>query len=221
MNEIFNVEKIMSFCNYIFYTLVLNILFLFSNIPMVLFLTTVGIGEIDTYLFLFTLCFIPVAPSLCAVFYCMNKLIRDKDIRVFYDYKKGYTKNFKQSILFSIGEAVIFIILNINLKAFMTIIPSFFFTIVFSILLLMMFLVTPNIYMLTMRFKMSLLDILKAAITITIGKPLLTLGNLSAFLFTLMLYEIVPGTIVLFFISIYSFLVLWINQKLLISLEDK
>lgn len=219
MNGAFNIERIMSFCNYIFCILLLNLLFIFSNIPVIVFLLGIGIEGIDTYLFLFSICSIPVGPSLCAVFYCMHKLIRQKDICVFRDYIKGYTQNFKQSLIFAIGQSVLFVMLNVNLKAFMM--HSFLFTVIFSVLLFIMLLVTPNLYIITMRFKMSLFDILKAAVTITVSKPLLTLGNMASFLFTLMLYEIVPGTTILFFISIYSFLVLKINQKLLNDLESK
>ena len=71
LSEFFNVERIMDFCYKIWYFLVINFLFVISNIPVLLFLLLVGGSQIRTYLPLFLLSLAPMAPALSAVMYAL------------------------------------------------------------------------------------------------------------------------------------------------------
>ena len=61
----------------------------------------------------------------------------------------------------------------------------------------------------------------KGAVFLTITKPALTFGNLVAAVFILMLLEIQAGTVVLFMVSIYGFLVVFINRKVMRMLDEQ
>ena len=50
MNNIFTIQKILNFFNYVFYFFVLNLVFLLFNIPLLAFIFLVGISKIGTYL---------------------------------------------------------------------------------------------------------------------------------------------------------------------------
>lgn len=219
MSSVFNIEKIMGFCSIICQSLGLNLLFLFSNLPLVWFFFSVGLTQAETYLFLFCLCLIPLGPSLCALFYTMHKLMRDGDIKLFASYKKGYRNNVKQGIILASMEALFLFIIQVNHKAFTQVYPSFFLSFLFGILFILLILLTPNLYLLAMHYEMKIIDIIKSALAITIGKPIFTLGNLAAFFFGLVAYDIAPGIAILFVGSVYAFFVLFMNKRLFDLLE--
>ena len=99
MNNIFTLQKILNFFNYVFYFFVLNLVFLLFNIPLLAFIFLVGISKIGTYLPLFLITLIPFGPSITMLLYCTGKLIRNKDLDLIYDIKLGMKLNFKQSII--------------------------------------------------------------------------------------------------------------------------
>lgn len=219
MSEIFNIEKIMGFCSMICHSLGLNLLFFLSNLPLLGFFFNLGIGSADTYLFLFCLCLIPLGPSLCALFYTMHRLMGEGDIKLFSVYKKGYVNNLKQGIILSSLEAAILGILQVNYKAFTQIYPSFALALLFELLTILLILITPVLYLLTMHYEMKIMDIIKSALAITIGKPVLSVGNGAAFVFGLVFYDIVPGIGILFVASVYAYLILFMNKRLFKMLE--
>lgn len=219
MSEAFSWERIMSFCNYIWYFLILNILFLFSNIPLFVFIFGIGISKIAELFPAFLLCLLPLGPSLCAIFHCMNKLIINKDIYSFREFVKGYKSNFVQSFFLGAIHLGIIFMLVMDIQLFTKIYPNFVFTIIFIILLVLTILITPNLYLLIMKFKLKNLQVIKTALAITIGKPVLTLGNAAAFLVILILFEITAGTTFLFMGSVYGFLIVFMNKSFLETLE--
>ena len=88
LGELFNLERILGFCEKFLYFLKINCLFLLSNLPVLLFFLFVGISQVRTYLPLFLLCLIPAGPTVSAVFFSMNRMLRGtetgawKDIRI-------------------------------------------------------------------------------------------------------------------------------------------
>ncbi len=94
MEELFNIEKVLGFCEKVCYFFTVNLLFMISNTPVLLFLLFVGAGQIRECLPLFLVCLLPMAPSLSAVMYAMNRLIRGMEGKALRDYKKGYTRDF-------------------------------------------------------------------------------------------------------------------------------
>ena len=67
--ELFNLERILGFCEKFLYFLKINCLFLLSNLPVLLFFLFVGISQVRIYLPLFLLCLIPAGPAVSAVFF--------------------------------------------------------------------------------------------------------------------------------------------------------
>lgn len=221
LKEALDIEKFLSFFNSIFFLLFLNLLFLASNIPFLLFFFGIGISEAGTYLPLFLLCLVPLGPSLSALFHSMEKWRINKDVYPFREYAKGYRKNFGQAVLASALQMAFAFILITNMKMFGSLFPSFFLNIFYLILFAVMILMTPNIYLLIMKFKMNLRQIFKTALVITISKPLLTLGNAAAFCIVLVFFELVSGTTFLFIGSIYALILMTMNKKLLEELAAK
>lgn len=220
LSEIFSFEKFISACQYICWFLILNLLFIISNAPLIIFILGVGIDEIMNYLPFFMLCTLPLGPSLCAMFSSMRRLIKEKDVRPFYQFKRSYLQNARQSYLVSaLMTLAIFILVN-NLYLFTKMhyfLPAI---ILFGFFLLLLLCTIPHTYMLMTRYQMPIKTILKTALILTITRPGMTLGNCTSFLVCCMIFEIKPGTSILFIGSIYAFLIVFINRSLYKTLDS-
>lgn len=221
MEELFNIERVLGFCEKICYFFTVNLLFILSNTPVLLFLLFVGAGKIRECLPLFLLCLVPAAPALSAVMYAMNRLIRGTEGRALRDYKSGYCTDFLQKALLGAGQLLAILICWTNIEFFSIQIRIFPLVILFVLLFAAAVLVTPNLYMLASRYKMGNLEIVRTAVTLMIAKPVFTLGNIVALLLILAAFEISARTTVLFMGSVYGFLVMFMNQSVMKKLEER
>ncbi|MGL5354664.1 MAG: DUF624 domain-containing protein [Clostridium sp.] len=220
MSEIFSLDKIFDTFNYIFWFFLLNLFFMVLNIPIVSFFIFVGISDIFSYLPLFLLCLIPIGPTITALLYCTGKLIRNKSINVFSDFLNGLKLNFVQATGFWCFELLIVFMLYSNIKFFSVVNYNLVLTCVFAALLILLLLVTPYIYILISRFSMKSMDIIKASFILAFTRPILTISNILVLIVSLILFEMSPGTIVLFVSSIITYLLSFTNKSLLSELES-
>lgn len=217
----FNMEKVNEVFNYIFTFLILNILFWLFDFPIIAFAAAFGISweVIKQYYPALIVCLIPMGPALCALFHCMNRLIRDKEIGWIRDFWKGYRQNFLAAFFTAVVQGVLVLMLITNIEFFIQTMPALVY--VFIILLLLVVLSIPTAYLLIMKFKMRPYQLLKATITITFAKPACTIGNAAAFFVMLILFGFSAGTTILFVASVYAFLVVFMNQKMLAELAGE
>ncbi len=221
MEELFHIEKVLGFCDKVWYFFTVNLLFVISNFPILLFLLFIGAGQIRECLPLFLLCLVPMAPALSAVMYTMNRLIHGTEGKAVKDYKKGYCSDFLQKVGLGAGQMLVIIMCWTNIEFFTLQVRIFPFTIIFMILFAAAVLVTPNLYMLASRYEMKNVQIARTAVTLLIAKPVAALGNIVALGVVLAAFEISAGTTVLFMGSVYGFLVMFMNQSVLRKLESK
>lgn len=217
--EVFQVEKVLGFCEKLWYLIGVNFLFLISNLPVLLFLLFVGSGQIRTCLPLFLLCLAPAGSALSALFYTMNRLLSRTESGAWRDYRKAYTDDWKQKYLLGGGQMLVLFILETNIEFFALQIPVFPLMIFFAVLFAAAILVTPNLYLLASRYQMRNRDIVKSALILLVTRPVSTLGNVVALGVILMLFELKAGTAVLFMGSVYGILVAFMNQRVLRTLE--
>ena len=219
MGELFRIDRIMGFCEKVCYFFIINLLFIVSNIPALLFLLFVGAGQIRDCLPLFLLCLLPMAPALSAVMYAMNRIIRGTEGKAIRDYRKGFFSGFWQKIRLGCGQLFVIFMCQANMEFFSVRMKSLWMAVVFAVLFAMAILITPTLYMLVSRYEMTDIQLIKAAVTLMIAKPVFTLGNIAALCLILAAFEISAGTTVLFMGSVYGFLVMFMNQSLLRKLE--
>ena len=216
----FNFEKIFDSFNYVFWFFLLNLFFMLFNIPLILFFIFIGISNIFKYFPLFLICLLPAMPTFTALLYCMNKIIVNKDLNIIKDFTNGIKLNFKQSFLIWFIELLLIIIIYFNIRFFSLIMYNVVLVCLFSAIAIIIATVTPFIFILISRFKMKTIDILRTSFILCFTRPILTITNLLLFIFSLILFEITPGTIILFISSLLSFSLLFINKSLLYELED-
>ena len=221
MGELFNIEKVLGFCEKICYFFTVNLLFIISNIPVLLFLLFVGAGQIRECLPLFLLCLLPMAPALSAVMYAMNRLIHGTEGRALRDYRKGYFSDLWQKAELGAGQLLVILVCWTNIEFFSVQIRILPLAVLFIILFAAAVLVTPNLYLLISRYEMSNLQIARTAVTLLVAKPIAALGNIVALGVVLAAFEISAGTTVLFMGSVYGFLVMFMNQSVMRQLEER
>lgn len=220
LNEIFNMEKILGACERFLYFLKINFFFLLSNLPVLLFFLFVGIRQVRTYLPLFLLCLLWAGPALCALFFSMNRVLHRMDTTAFRDYKTGYLDSWgKKMGITAIHLLLIWVFWN-NVEFFSLQIPILPLTLLFALLFGAAVIVTPNLYLLASRYEMKVKDLFRGAFTLCITRPVLTLGNTAVLAVVLMLLEIQAGTFILFIASIYGFIVVFMNQRVLRAIEE-
>lgn len=220
MEELFNIEKVLGFCEKVCYFFIVNVLFVISNIPVLLFLLFVGAGQIRECLPLFLVCLIPMAPALSAVMYAMNRLIQGVEGNALRDYKKGYVRDFLQKAELGAGQMLVLLMCWTNIEFFTVQLRCLPLAVLFILLFAVSVLATPNLYMLASRYEMGKVQIAKTAVTLLFVKPVFTPGNIVAFFLILASFEISAGTTVLFMGSAYGFLVMFMNQTVMRQLEN-
>ncbi|WP_291651016.1 DUF624 domain-containing protein [Clostridium sp.] len=216
----FNFEKIFDSFNYVFWFFLLNLFFMLFNIPLILFFIFIGISNIFRYFPLFLVCLLPTMPAFTALLYCMNKIVVNKDLNIIKDFINGIKLNFKQSLLIWFFELSLIIIIYFNIRFFSLLKYNIVLVCLFSAIAIILAAVTPFIFILISRFKMKNINILRTAFILCFTRPILTITNLLLFIFSLILFELTPGTIILFISSLLSFSLLFINNSLLQELES-
>lgn len=219
LGEIFNLEKVQSFCETVCFFVGVNFMFLVSNLPLLLFCFLVGISRAGIYYYLFLLCLLPMAPALAAVFWAMNRLLKKEDGGGIRDFCRGYRRNFLPALKVGAVQALLLFLTRTNLVFFrdgMPVFPVY----VFSLLLFALtVLLTPILYLLVARYELSVLAVYKTAVILEIGRPVFTLGDTAALGLILMAFELAPGPAVVFMGSAYGFLIVFMNQRMLQKFE--
>ena len=219
-SEVFQMDKILGFCEKLWYVIGANLLFLLSNLPALLFFLFVGASQVRTCLPFFLLCMVPARPALSALFYTMNRLLSKTETGVWRDYRKAYRDDWGQKYLLAAGHMFLILVFEINIEFFAVQIPVFPLMILFVILFAAALAVTPNLYLLASRYRMKNRDIVKTSLILLVTRPVSTLGSIVSLGVILMLFELKAGTAVLFMGSLYGFLIAFMNRKVLHSLEE-
>lgn len=210
----------MGACERILYFLMINFLFLLSNVPVLLFFLFVGISQVRTYLPLFLVCMIPAGPALCAVFFAMNRVIHKTDTSAWKDYKTGYLDSWGRKAGITAVQMLLLWMFWTNIEFFSVEIPLLPLVILFILLFAVCLLITPDLYLLASRYEMKAKDIFRGAVVLCVTRPVITLGNAAMLAVILILLEIQAGTTVLFMASVYGFMVVFMNQKVLRTIES-
>lgn len=218
--EIFQIEKILGVCDRILYFLKINFFFLVSNLPVLLFFLFVGISQVRTYLPLFLICAVWAGPAQSAVFFAMNRVLHKTDTTAWKDYKTGYLDSWGSKMGIAVIQLFLVWMFWTNVEFFSMEIPVLPLTILFFLLFAGVIIMTPDLYLLASRYEMKVKDVFKGAVILGFTRPVITLGNTAMLVIVLILLEIQPGTFMLFIASIYGFMVVFMNQKVMRVIEE-
>lgn len=220
LNELFNIEKVFGFCEKVCFFLIVNVLFFISCMPVLLFFLFVGISQVRTYLPLFLFCMLSVPPAFCAVLYAMKHMINGIERGAVKDYIRGYKTDFFQKLRLGFCHLLVIFILWNSIEFYTKQFAVLPLAIIFTLLFVFSIIITPNMYMLAAGYEMSNAAIAKSACILTITKPVYTLGTAAAFCLMLAAFEVLAGTAVLFMVSIYGFLIVFMTSGMFRELEN-
>lgn len=221
LSEVFNVEKALDICNKIWYFFLINLLFMISNLPILLVVLFVGMDQLRLYLPLVFLALTAMAPALSAVMYAMNRLLAGTERGAWKDYWRRYRSGFWQKLRLGFVHMFLLLVFWTNIEFFTLQVPILPLAVLFVLLFAAAVLVTPELYLFASRYEMTNLQLARAAVIVTIARPIATLGNVAAFAFLLAAFEVAAGVTVLFMASLYGFLVVFMSRKILESLENQ
>ena len=200
---------------YIYAFFTTNVLFVLSNIVLIIVIFETSM--VGTWLFLF-IGFLPLGPALGALFYSMGKLVREGDISPVKAYARGYVVNFKIAFCFGLIQSLIFASLAVNLGI---IFDTFWMAILFMLLIALLLMISLYGFAILSRFEMKLKNLCLISIYTTFKRWPTTLYNFIVSAFFLILINIIPAYILPFFASTYVYWIMRNLKKTLADLEDE
>lgn len=208
-----------TFTEYFYSLFMTNFYFLLCNILFILALFTFDIRT-ET-LIVYTIAAIPIGPSLAALFACMGKLIRDKEITPTPCFFNAYRENFKASMkLWSVVLLTLFLLLvDVNLSS-----NSSRLTVIRPVLIGLIFLVSIvsiRAFSILSRFEMNLKDLIAVSIYYFAKKLPKTIISIlvvvGIFYFSLYVFNYA----LLFSFSLSCFIIMFNDKAMFAELEDK
>jgi len=190
---------------YIYAFFITNLLFILSNILLVIVIFDFNL--ISTWLFLF-IALLPLGPAFGALFYSMGKLVREGDINPIKAYMKGYALNFKIAFSFGLIQSLLLTSLGINLGF---VFSTFWMAILFMLLITLLFMVSLYGFAILSRFEMKLKNLCFLSIYLTFKCWPMTLYNFIVTAFVVLTFNLFPAYVLPFFASVYVY---WIMKNL-------
>lgn len=221
-------SKFSTIMNYVFNLSMSSLYFILCNFLLIFGMLFFSFSYKNSILLFILL--LPMGPSITAMFFVMNKLIKHKDIDVTKDFFNSYKTNFKQSLLIWVFELIITSILLLDLYIFsltQNILSSFGIAFVF-VTILFTFLLTFYSFSILSMFKITIKNLLKISF-ISIFKHLqttlciLSLTFLSSILLLRWPFEVMIFSSVIVYILMFTFksVLLSIEENFIIDLEIK
>ncbi|PWU69367.1 MULTISPECIES: YesL family protein [Gracilibacillus] len=204
------------FSNYVYWLLVLNMLFIFTNL---LFFAAfmLLIPSISNAIFYF-IAFIPSGPAFAALSHSLGVLVRDKDIAPFAEFWKAYRENFLDVMKVWIPILMTFFILVIDIQYFNQN-PTVFYQIlngIFLVALLLLTIFTFYVLVITTHYKFRIRDIYRLSIYYIFTRIKITTGNLGIVFLTIVLMFFTTDFILIFITSLVTWF-LMMNTKPIID----
>lgn len=215
------IDVFMNICNYVMWFFIGNLYFLICNLPLCIFFIFIGIKNVEAALPLFLLVSLPFGPAVTALLYAMGKLVKEKDLSITKCFFTSYKTNFKQSLLLWTLQLLLLTILHLNIQFFKFSSFGYLLMPFFYISIALISVLGLYAYPLIAKFHISLLEVIKASLTISIYKFPITIGNLIILVFAMILMDAKPSYVVLFIASITCYLLMFLQKDLHKELELK
>lgn len=197
-----------------------NIVFILCNLPLLLFLFLFERSDINNYTLLFSICLLPLAPALTALMYTMNRLIALKSISVLKDYFRSYRLNFLQAIKTGSIQIILVLSLITYLNKAHNMSHGYLITPFLYVLLFLILMMSLYIYPILAKFHIKVIDAYKAALILTITKPVNTFTNLLILMFGIILFEVRASVAILFIASVICYLLMYSQKRIFQTLES-
>jgi len=173
-------------CEWIMRLSVINLLWIFTSIPvwylLLVMLTAPGVEDYESF-FVQTLTLIAILspftlfPSTSAMFSVARKWVMgDTDVPLFKTFFRTYKENYLQAMLGGLLYTVLFAVLVIDYRLYAQNIAGLgFLSMLFLFLIFLLLVSLLHFFSLLSHFRMKLLQLIRNALLLTIGRPIRTL----------------------------------------------
>lgn len=207
--------------NYIMWFCVLSFIFNIVNLPALFLLIFTGdINELKNLGIIGPLTLLTIGPSIAALLYTMGKLIRDKDIKTFKTYFKGYKICFKQSIIIWSLELILIIALLLDAKLLSSMGASkYLVSMCYGIIVLVVF-ITTHMFPIISRFDMSIKDAFMLSFIYSVKKFFVSTAIIALIVVVGFLFLKFPTITIFFGPAIVGYLIMLYEDRLLFEIEQ-
>lgn len=187
------------------------------NILLLLYFLFIAASKNNLNLFLLFVFLIPLGPSLGALYSANSKLIREKDITFSSYFWKSYKNNFISHLKPWVIELSILTLLLIDYYRT----PQNEFHIIFSIFLIIIFLLSLFTLAINSRFKLNLKDLFIVSLYYMARKLQITALKIIIIILAYLLCKSIPIFLLTFVPSILCFIFYYYDKAIFIELENK
>ncbi|SER50981.1 Uncharacterized membrane protein YesL [Gracilibacillus ureilyticus] len=204
------------FSNYVYWLMILNILFVVTNILFFFAFITL-IPSVNNAIFYF-IASIPAGPAVAALCHSLSKLVQNNEIAPFSDFFQAYKNNFMDVLKIWLPILIASFILIIDIQYFNQN-PTLFNQIlngIFLVGLLVLSIFTFYALIITTHFKFRIRDIYRLALYYIFKRLKISTGNICIIFLTLVLMFFTSDFIIFLLFSLVGWL-LMINTKSVIE----
>lgn len=204
------------FSNYVYALLILNFLFIITNIlcfaALILLIPTISNA------ILYYIAFIPAGPAIAALLHSLSILARHKEITPINTFFSAYKDNLKDVLKVWIPIITLFFILIIDIQYFNQK-PTVFNQVlngIFLVALILLVLFTIYVLMITTHYKFRIRDIYRLSVYYLFTSLKRTTGNLAILFLTIVVMFLVSDFIIIFTSSLVAWFII-LNSKSVIQ----
>ncbi|WP_208586505.1 YesL family protein [Gracilibacillus suaedae] len=204
------------FSNYVYWLLILNILFVLTNVLSFAALILL-IPSISNAIFYY-IAFIPTGPALAALFHSVSVLVRKKEVTPIKEFLKAYKMNYWDVTKVWLPILTAFFIIVIDIQYFNQN-PTVFYQIlngIFLVVLLIMVIFAFYSLVITTHYKFRIRDIYRLSLYYFFTWVKRSTGNMGILFLTIVLMFFTSDFIVLFISSLVAWLLI-LNTKPIIE----
>jgi uncharacterized membrane protein YesL len=191
--------------NHIYWLGLINFYFVLCNIVFLFFF--ISLIPSFSNMIVYFLALIPTGPALTALFYTLNKLMRDKEISPTKDFFYGYKMNFVETLKIWLPMLLVVFILVVDLQ-YLNSNPETKNQVFAGIILVVLLLIgTISVYVFSIaaNFKFRVRDIYRLSVYYSFYKIKATTGNIGIVIVTLFLMNVTSDFILLLLASLICY----------------
>lgn len=193
--------------NHVYWLAILNFYFIACNLLFLVFFLL--LVPSFSNIILYFLALIPTGPAITALFYCLNKLIREQELSPTKDFFMSYKKNFLSSLKVWLPMLLVYFILFFDFY-FFNIDPSTFNQVLAGIFLVglgLAFTFSFYVFLIHSQFHFRVRDLYRLAVYYSFLKVKATTGNVAIVILTVFGMSISSDFLLLFCTSVIGYLI--------------
>lgn len=186
--------------------IVLNLLFLITNLPLVIIIFLSGLKSLETPSLVLMLSSLTLGPSLIALFKSFYHMLNQTDASVYRIFSRTYLGSFSKELYpFILIQLLLFALsyssLAFELVPILRLLSPLYFILTYLGIMMLLFLSQE-----LALFKNTFQQTLKNSFILIVTRPLITLLTVMYGLFSLLILNEFPASLLLFTFSLFSFL---------------